>query len=268
MNAPARNEPAALGALADEIEAHGPEADRAYFRYHRARYARTAGRLPELLPQPSSLLDLGSHYLHQSVLCRALGHEVIGLDVPDFVDAPFIAGRAGRWQVENRAVADWAAGEFLPGQSETVDAMLFTETLEHLSFNPVRFWRRVYELLRPGGLLYLTTPNVYEFRHACNTLKRFLLGRGVGVRVKKILETVTYGHHWKLFSGREIREYFQRLSPDFSVEIRYYTLPRKTLRTRDRLQRIADIKPSWRESIEAVVRLPRKTQWSAPEPVD
>jgi SAM-dependent methyltransferase len=42
------------------------------------------------------------------------------------------------------------------------DLILFTEVLEHLIVNPVELLRALFALLKPGGILYLTTPNLFR----------------------------------------------------------------------------------------------------------
>lgn len=48
-----------------------------------------------------------------------------------------------------------------PGLSGSYDLILFAEVLEHLVVNPVDLMRRLLRMLRPGGSLYLTTPNFF-----------------------------------------------------------------------------------------------------------
>jgi len=53
-------------------------------------------------------------------------------------------------------------------------------------------------------------------------LKRLLSLQGYGIRVGEILDTVTFGHHWKEYSAYELRLLFETLSPDFDVSITAY----------------------------------------------
>lgn len=67
-----------------------------YFNSQLRRYLYSIGRINELCPNPCRVLDIGSHYLHQSTLLSLLGYEVYGLDVPLFTDAPFLFRNAPR----------------------------------------------------------------------------------------------------------------------------------------------------------------------------
>jgi SAM-dependent methyltransferase len=50
----------------------------------------------------------------------------------------------------------WSDGQCLPIRSEIADAILATQVLEHLS-NPNAFFHEGFRVLRPGGVLILTT---------------------------------------------------------------------------------------------------------------
>jgi 2-polyprenyl-6-hydroxyphenyl methylase/3-demethylubiquinone-9 3-methyltransferase len=80
-------------------------------------------------------------------------------------------------------------------------------------------WKSLYRLLSPGGLIVVTTPNYFGRRGGrfAKDMMSVLRLCGAGPSVRHILEVNTYGHHWRLYSARDIREYFRVLSPDFSV---------------------------------------------------
>ena len=191
--------------------------DETYFRNQLPRYARTLHRIQALRPAPCRVLDIGSHYLHQSVLLSRLGYQVSGIDISLFAEADFVQARARMCGIDNRAVNSLEAGEFLSDQKGTFELIVFTEILEHITFNPVRFWARVYELLAPNGVVYLSTPNALRPAAWARAMGGLLRARGIGISVDDILGNVTYGHHWKEYSVAEISRYFAKLSPDFAV---------------------------------------------------
>jgi len=83
-------------------------------------------------------------------------------------------------------------------------------------------WKALYRVLKPGGRIILTTPNHYArialFRH----FLRSVSGWGSGISVEDILNIPTRSPHWKEFSGKELRRYFELLSPDFSLRRLHY----------------------------------------------
>jgi 2-polyprenyl-6-hydroxyphenyl methylase/3-demethylubiquinone-9 3-methyltransferase len=229
--------------------------DEHYFAHQLPRYRRTLLRLQHLRPTPCRVLDIGSHYLHQAVLLSELGHEVWGIDVPLFAHAPFVQARASTFGVRNESVEALADGTFLPGHEGGFDLIVFTEILEHITFNPVRFWERVHALLAPGGVVYVSTPNALRPVAWLRQAGRLLAFRGIGLGIDDVLGSVTYGHHWKEYSAWELRRYFALLSPDFVVEIDWYTtdLEDATGWRRGVRAMLARV-PRWRSDIEAVVR--------------
>ena len=83
----------------------------------------------------------------------------------------------------------------------------------------------------------------------------------------------TFGHHWKEYSAREIVEYFGRLSPDFSVQVRkiHYGAPSSDVRealggVRTAILQFGNATGFFADNLEAVVTLPRKTPWSVLSP--
>jgi SAM-dependent methyltransferase len=262
----------ALTAVGEDVTARANSHDLAYFQ-HRPRYQRNLERIDELCPVNGRVLDIGSHYLHTACALTAMGFQVVGMDVSAFAEAEIVRDRARRFHVENIAVDDLAAGDFLPGQNDSFDLVVFSEILEHITFNPVRFWKRVYEVLRPGGAIYLTTPNALTPWKIMSTIKRAILLEGIGITIPMIFRTVTYGHHWKEYSSSEVRRYFQMLSPDFEVSVRTYSYRppppsgfSAKAATRSLCVRLSQAIPAFRDELDVVVRLRDRTTWSLESP--
>jgi len=235
--------------------------DENYFNSQLRRYLYSIERISELCPNPCRVLDIGSHYLHQSTLLSLLGYEVYGLDVPLFTDAPFIQERSKAMKIQNVSSGSQQSGEFLEGHDNSFDLIVCTEMLEHIAFNPVAFWRRVWELLSTGGMVYVTTPNVFRIRALVKNLIRLVTFEGVGIPVNEILTVITYGHHWKEYSVRETQKYFGSLSPDFAVETRTYP---DYGSYNGILSKALEVIPAFRSNIEVVIKLPSKTDFLVP----
>jgi len=235
--------------------------DKNYFENQYYRFRHATARINDLYPKPCRVLDIGSHYLHQASLLSLLGHEVIGMDVPVFSTADFVVERARLMDITNVTVTNIENGNLLKsGEFDgTFDLIVFTEILEHITFNPVSFWRRIYELMSDHGKIYITTPNGLRPEALLKHFLRLVTFTGVGITVKDVLDTVTYGHHWKEYSSKEIKEYFRILSPDFNVSISRYNDKSLKSGIRDKLMKCAGIFPFFRPEIEAIVSLSEKT---------
>jgi SAM-dependent methyltransferase len=73
----------------------------------------------------------------------------------------FVPPRATeRKQVERHAQLFNVEQDEFPYESGSFDVVLFCELLEHLLMDPVATLRQIHRVLKPGGVLVLTTPNV------------------------------------------------------------------------------------------------------------
>jgi SAM-dependent methyltransferase len=69
-------------------------------------------------------------------------------------------GQFERVQVERRSRLFNIEEDVFPYETHMFDVVLFCEILEHLLMDPVAVLREIYRVLKPGGTLVLTTPNV------------------------------------------------------------------------------------------------------------
>lgn len=208
---------------ADEISAFFRQfggTDFAYLQHHFSRFRATVDELcsgwsPEL---GNRVLDVGAHWLHQTALLWSAGYQVTAADLPSTFETEWVKGAAARMDVNLVPVSNLSDPlEFGNLADDSFDLMLFSEIIEHITFNPVRFWSEIYRIVRPGGRIIITTPNYYSPYSRAWDLRRFFSGFGGGIPVDEILSQHTYAHHWKEFSTKELIYYFARLSPDFNT---------------------------------------------------
>lgn len=167
------------------------------------------------------ILDVASHWLHNAYLYTRDGFRVIALDQE---------GGAISTEVVNR-FADGHGIKLLPCKAlsdpieldtaladDSVDVVMFTETIEHITFNPVNFWSQIYKKLKVGGKIVITTPNYFYYRGAfARDVLKVLCGSGSGISIYDILHAPDYSPHWKEFSSKDMYQYFGYLSSDFRI---------------------------------------------------
>lgn len=193
--------------------------DECYLRGHFNRFQMTREFASATLQPGSTILDVGAHWLHQAVFFAAEGHKLICADV--YTDFMFgcvqpVAQAIGAEVMNIGSLAAIDTFSALPDNS--VDAILFSEIIEHITFNPVNMWKGFYRILRPGGRIYITTPNSLHFARIWQKFSAVAMDSEYGIAVSEIFAHGTFGHHWKEFSIPELRRYFSTLSEDFTIE--------------------------------------------------
>jgi 2-polyprenyl-3-methyl-5-hydroxy-6-metoxy-1,4-benzoquinol methylase len=109
-------------------------------------------RLLALAGSPQRVLDVGTSSGYLARRLAAAGSTVVGIDVDEE------AAAEAREVCEQVLVGDVETME-LPFAEESFDVVLCGDLIEHLR-DPERFLTRIRTLIRPGGRLVLTTPNV------------------------------------------------------------------------------------------------------------
>lgn len=182
----------------------------AYLAFHRIRFLATLNRLASVIPPGARILDAGGQFLHMALALREMGYTVDAADVAPYADEPRLRERAAGRLVLHRVSSLGQLG--IP--DATFDAVLLLEVLEHLAQNPRQVWAEVSRVLKPGGRVLLTTPNLYRLGGgggAARQLLRLLTARGLGPTVDEVLTLQTGAHHWKEYGRRELRRYFSTL---------------------------------------------------------
>jgi len=207
------------------IDYFGDSTDVEYLKIHYSRFCITQELAYEQWDwERADILDIGAHWLHQSVLYALDGHRVTATDFSNPLDDPAVRRIASDHNVNLLAYQDLSSERvFDELDDDSMDVILFCEILEHITFNPVDMWKAIYRVLRPGGRIIITTPNYYFPKSIFPSIPRFLLGWGSGISVSDILHKRTYAPHWKEFTKKELRSYFELLSTDFAVQnLRYF----------------------------------------------
>jgi SAM-dependent methyltransferase len=161
----ARAVPREIRRLLEEVIRGGPPGEEAYGLENLGRYAHTVAWILAGSATPGSLLDAGIYPGHLALaLARLGGFRISG--VGRFVPPAFRG-----WMAERGiAVEDVdLERELLPHATASFDRIVATEILEHLAA-PGLFLSECWRVLRPGGVLYLTTPNVVDVRGRAQAL--------------------------------------------------------------------------------------------------
>ncbi len=220
--------PPDLDQITREVQAFGrgrlPGWEAGYLEYHRLRYQDTLRLLPP--GDGRHLLDVGSFPGHLSALAQAQGWEVTGLNNTiegagawtDFLD------RCGERKIAIKSCE--VERERFPLPTASVDAVLFCELFEHLHLNPFHTLKEIFRVLRPGGLLLLTTPNLRRIE----TLSRLWHDWGPQPPVSRtfyeLFPSLLYHRHNREYTASELAYYLAHQGKDlydFRLDRVYYS---------------------------------------------
>jgi 2-polyprenyl-3-methyl-5-hydroxy-6-metoxy-1,4-benzoquinol methylase len=137
-----------------ELTATGPDIVQ-YFETSRPRYEYTLSLA--LGQNGGNVLDLGCSPGHLAMALVKAGFEVQGVDLNPVWLAKYAPGWPRRLRITHTNIEQAP----LPFASESFDLVIFTEVLEHIAItDPAVILGEIRRVLRPGGRMLLSTPNV------------------------------------------------------------------------------------------------------------
>ena len=183
-----------------------------YCRTHRQRLAADLRILENHVEAGARVLECGAIPLLMTGALATLGYEVRAVDVAPQRFAAAIAELGldvRRCDIET---------EPLPFAEGSLDVVLFNELFEHLRINPIFTLREVHRVIKPGGRLLLSTPNLRSLRGIRNLVVRnqgHAVSAGVYEQYEK-LELLGHMGHVREYTTREVAEFLRQIG--FRVE--------------------------------------------------
>ena len=184
-----------------------------YAETHSRRFYETLRFLPEL-PSNARVLELGALPYYFTILMEKFaGVRPDTLSFFEFEQSEAATHtvqnveRGERYDFDYRAVN--VETEVFPFADDTFDLVLCCEILEHLLINPSHMLYEAHRVLRPGGHILITTPNVLRW----DNLLAMIRGMNIYDRYHG---NGIYGRHNREYSPREVSELLQ--ANGFQVE--------------------------------------------------
>lgn len=187
------------------------------------RVTRMLQDLTRFVPASSTVLDPGCGNGYISFLAARLGYRVTATDAWEPEDRKELFRIAGVGYFQSNLNNDDA---FSGIKNDSFDSVLFGEIFEHLLQHPVGVLRELHRVLRPAGILILTTPNPSTLANALRTLldRHTLRGTDDFARMPKILEReiIDKGDiHYREYRSGELASYLTEAG--FEISYRGYT---------------------------------------------
>lgn len=142
--------------------------DKTYFESSIPRYKRFLNLIEKSPTEGKTVLDVGCSPGHLAISLSRMGCKVTGIDLND----EYLVKYNPSWLNEITRMKWDIEKDRLPFPDESFDYILFTEILEHIAItHPKTIINDLYRILKPDGLLYMTTPNVACFTNILALLK-------------------------------------------------------------------------------------------------
>lgn len=222
----------------------GPEVLHPYVGDALPRFMRTLERLP---PTPGlRVLELGANpYLFTLLMKRLHRYELTlaNFTSHNIYDTSVGSGSQRIWSEHYGEDHTFTYDSFnlelseYPYPDASFDMVLFCEILEHLVVDPLPVFAKLRRVLKPGGLLLVTTPNAVRL----SNLALMLSGSNIFDRYHP--QNGVYGRHNREFTV-----------PEFELILRDAGFATVSLATADRYN--YDITPIDRDSYEPAGRIP------------
>ena len=117
-------------------------------------HAQVASRLAQLQPAPAQVLDFGAGEGALSLRLADAGYQVTAVDIDE---QSFKCPKANFVPLDFNSKS--AVDAFVAANQARYDVVLGIEVIEHIE-NPWEYVRSLASMLRPGGIILITTPNI------------------------------------------------------------------------------------------------------------
>jgi SAM-dependent methyltransferase len=178
-----------------------------YLANHRTRIAHDLDIINHEIPKSKSIVEFGSIPLVLTAALKSYGYQVTGCDIRPERYASTIEA-LGLTVVQCNIET-----ERLPFADESFDTVVFNELFEHLRINPVFTLTEVLRIMKPDGILILSTPNLRSLDGIRNFVLRdraFSCASSIYLEYRK-LQTIGHMGHVREYTRTEVVEFLQTI---------------------------------------------------------
>lgn len=171
-----------------------------YIRVHAQRHRMTLRTLEQQGALQGNVLDLGAAPFFLSECMARMGMDVVAVDfTPD------------QWRFRDKLscpiVPMDCDGKPFNFADNQFDVVIMAEVFEHLRSNLIFTAKEIMRVLRPGGILYLTTPNLFSLRKLSKIIRTGFVNNLFAEYSS--LERLGYMGHVREYTPCEIEMFFE-----------------------------------------------------------
>lgn len=133
------------------------------------RFEAAALHLPELLPEGAEVLEIGAGTGHVAKTVLERRPDVAGYTLSD-ISRPRLEGIRNTLDDDRVAIREMDADDPPAELVGRYDAVILIALIEHL-IDPIGSMRSVRTLLKPGGFVYVDTPNIARYAKRLQLLR-------------------------------------------------------------------------------------------------
>ncbi|HEX6977540.1 MAG TPA: methyltransferase domain-containing protein [Patescibacteria group bacterium] len=171
---------------------------------HKNRYINDLSLINKYFKKGKSkkVMEIGSLPCHMTYCLKEMGFNTFGIDINPKVLSKFI--RKCNLDVRKCDIEK----QRLPFPDNYFDNILFNEVFEHLRIDPLSTLKEINRVMKPKGIMILTTPNLY----ALHKIIMFNTGKGFNNAYIEFEKLSKYGYmgHIREYSVNEVKNILEK----------------------------------------------------------
>ena len=193
-----------------------PPLYRNFLRTHRWRLTEDLQLFCNIFPPACRVLEIGSSPFVMTAALKASGFKVIGVDLlPEYF-------RETVERLNLSIVKCNIETETLPFDDHSFSCIVMMEVFEHLRIDVISTMMEIKRVLRPGGVMVLSTPNLFSLRGIWNLLihQRASVVAGSPYGEYSNLKSIGAMGHVREYTSKEVQDFMEQCG--FKVRVVMY----------------------------------------------